>query len=74
MAALANDSPHKEGNTCAALQELAKTLEAKGIDAEIFGIGLNTAGGCISCWKCSDRFMDKLFNSEFVWSRIKAFS
>jgi multimeric flavodoxin WrbA len=49
---LANGSPHEKGSTYAALSEVAKALNAEGIDAEIFWIGLKSAGGCISCWKC----------------------
>lgn len=33
---LVNGSPHKEGNTNAALKEIAATLEKEGIESEIF--------------------------------------
>ena len=36
---LVNGSPHREGCPHAALLEVARTLEAEGIDPEIFWIG-----------------------------------
>lgn len=36
---LVNGSPHKAGSTNRALEEVARTLEAEGIEAEIFWIG-----------------------------------
>ncbi len=51
---LVNGSPHKEGCTYTALQEVAKTLEKEGIDTEIFWIGNKPLGGCIACMKCAE--------------------
>ena len=41
---LVNGSPHKAGSTNRALEEVARTLEAEGIEAEIFWIGARPVG------------------------------
>ena len=43
---LVNGSPHKAGSTNRALEEVARTLETEGIEAEIFWIGARPVGGC----------------------------
>ena len=50
---LINGSPHKEGNTFIALSEVAKALEANGIETEIVGIGVKAVQGCIACGRCA---------------------
>lgn len=50
---LINGSPHKNGCTYTALSEVAATLEKKGIDTEIYWIGVKPVAGCIACGKCS---------------------
>ncbi len=50
---LINGSPHKEGCTYTALTEVAKELNANGIETEIFHIGTNPVRGCIGCGACS---------------------
>ncbi len=54
-ALLVNGSPHENGNTAAALAEIAKTLEAEGIGSETFHIGTRPVRGCIACGACSSR-------------------
>lgn len=49
---LVNGSPHKEGCTYTALQEVVKTLNEEGIESEIFWLGLKPISGCIACKKC----------------------
>ena len=49
---LLNGSPHKEGNTHIALGEVAKALNADGIETEILWIGNKPIPGCIACYKC----------------------
>ncbi len=49
---LVNGSPHKEGCTYTALNEVAKTLKEEGIESEIFWIGNKPLSGCIACKKC----------------------
>lgn len=50
---LINGSPHREGNTFIALSEVARALEAEGIDTEIVSIGAKPVPGCIGCWHCA---------------------
>ncbi|MBO4881016.1 MAG: flavodoxin family protein [Firmicutes bacterium] len=49
---LVNGSPHENGTTWAGLDEIARTLEAEDIKAEIFWIGTDPVGGCIGCGAC----------------------
>lgn len=49
---LVNGSPHKNGSTNRALQEVEKTLQAAGVETEIFWIGNEPVGGCIGCGGC----------------------
>ena len=48
---LINGSPHKDGCTFTALNEVSKTLEKNGIESEIFQIGTKPIAGCIACGK-----------------------
>ena len=52
---LINGSPKREGNTFIALNEVAKTLEAEGIEAEIIHVGHKDVHGCIACNKCREQ-------------------
>lgn len=49
---LVNGSPHKDGATNLALEEVAKMLNKNGIDTEIFWIGNKAIAGCIGCGAC----------------------
>lgn len=49
---LVNGSPHKEGCTYTALREIADTLQAQGIDSEIFWLGNAPIAGCQACGGC----------------------
>lgn len=49
---LVNGSPHKDGCTNLALEEVAKSLNKNGIDTEIFWIGNKPISGCIGCGAC----------------------
>ena len=49
---LLNGSPRQEGNTYLALRQIADTLEAQGIDTEIFWIGNEAINGCTMCGGC----------------------
>ena len=64
---LINGSPCGEGNTYIALSEVAKTLEAEGVEAEIVSIGTKAVQGCIACGKCAELgrcvFNDTLYNN-----------
>ncbi len=52
---LINGSPHQKGCTYTALAEVAKELEAQGVDSEIFWIGSAPVGGCIGCGGCAGK-------------------
>jgi multimeric flavodoxin WrbA len=49
---LVNGSPHEKGCTYTALVEVADTLNAEGIETEIFQIGNKPLSGCIACGNC----------------------
>ena len=49
---LVNGSPHQTGATYTALDEIRKTLEQEGIEAEIFQIGTNLIASCRGCAGC----------------------
>ena len=49
-----NGSAHQKGNTYLSLLEVGKTLEAEGIDYEIFQLGGGPVRDCIGCGKCSE--------------------
>ena len=60
MKALAiNGSPHKEGNTAFALQQIGNSLKEEGIDFEMAHIGHKAVHGCIDCGKCARNKNDK---------------
>ena len=48
-----NGSPHAEGNTYTALQEMEKVFAKEGIETEILHIGNKDIRGCIGCGSCS---------------------
>lgn len=49
---LINGSPRTNGNTRLALQEVAKELEAEGIQTKIIDLGKGAVQGCIACGMC----------------------
>lgn len=49
---LINGSPHKEGCTYTALNEVAGALNRQGIETQIFWIGNRAISGCIACKSC----------------------
>lgn len=64
---LINGSPRANGNTFAALTEVANTLQKEGVETEIVSIGAKAVQGCIACFKCAELgrcvFQDELYNS-----------
>ncbi len=50
---LFNGSPHKNGCTYTALEEISKTLKEEGIDSEIYQIGIKSITPCRGCGACS---------------------
>ncbi len=51
---LVNGSPRAKGCTYTALTEVAKALEADGIETEIFQVGAKPVRDCIACLKCRE--------------------
>lgn len=49
---LINGSPREHGNTRMALEEVAKTLHAEGVETLIVNIGKQAMQGCIACGWC----------------------
>ena len=49
---LINGSPRPKGNTYIALSEVAKTLEAAGVETVMVHIGVQPVRGCVACGSC----------------------
>lgn len=47
-----NGSPREEGNTAAALAEMAGTLREEGIEVETVQVGREAVRGCVACGGC----------------------
>ena len=50
---LLNGSPHINGCTAAALDEVKKTLESEGIETELIQVGSKSIRGCAGCGRCA---------------------
>ncbi len=48
-----NGSPHKNGNTAIALQEMERIFQENGIEVETLHIGNKPIRGCIACRSCA---------------------
>lgn len=66
---LINGSPHKNGYTFTALNEVAGSLNKNGIESEIIHIGTKAIQGCIACGRCRETgkcaFRDEVYNELF---------
>ena len=66
-ALLVNGSPHADGNTNRALEEVASALRADGAETEILQLGVKPVRGCIACGRCSElgrcAFADDIANT-----------
>lgn len=49
---LLNGSPHQNGCTATALEEMIKVFEQEGIETELIQVGSQDIRGCISCNQC----------------------
>ena len=67
---LINGSPHKDGNTALALAEVAKSLEAEGIETETFWLGNQPVRGCAACYACVGRKLGKCVFDDDVCNRL----
>lgn len=52
---LVNGSPHKNGCTAYALNEMIKIFESEGVKTKLLNIGSLDIRGCISCGKCNEK-------------------
>lgn len=52
---LINGSPHAEGCTARALEEVEKTLQREGIETETVHVGAKDIRGCIGCNRCKEQ-------------------
>ncbi len=50
-----NGSPHAQGNTFTALQEMEKVFAKEEIDTEIIQVGNKDIRGCIACYTCMEK-------------------
>ena len=65
---LVNGSPHKEGATYTALNEVAQALQENGVETEFMWLGIEPIAGCIGCNSCIKTgkcFRDDIVN-EFL--------
>ena len=53
-ALLINGSPHANGNTARALEEVAAALRAEGMEPEIAQLGVKPVRGCVACGRCRE--------------------
>ncbi len=67
---LLNGSPHLQGNTATALAEVAKQLEAEGIESEMVWIGNHPVRGCIACRQCATKGLGRCIFDDDVCNRI----
>lgn len=65
---LVNGSPHQNGCTNVALQEVQKQLQKDNIETEIFWLGTRPIAGCIGCNKCL-----KTNNRCFIIDKVNEF-
>ena len=63
---LVNGSPHEKGCTYVALSEVAKALNAAGVETEIFHIGNDPISGCRGCGACRKLKLGKCVVDDIV--------
>ena len=51
---LLNGSPHANGCTATALEEMIKVFKQEGIETELIQVGIKPVRGCISCNRCGE--------------------
>ena len=76
---LINGSPRENGNTRLALEEVAKSLQANGVETVIVNLGKKAVQGCIACGWCGREgkctFRDALYEQvrEVITSGVDGF-
>jgi multimeric flavodoxin WrbA len=62
-----NGSPHKDGNTAYALNQVGAELQKEGIGFEVIEVGGKHVRGCIGCGKCAENQNEKCnFTNDIV--------
>ena len=51
---IVNGSPHKDGNTAAALRVVEQALQSRGVDTEWLQLKPKPVRGCIACRQCQE--------------------
>ncbi len=69
-ALLINASPRREGNTHAALSEVAKQLSRNGVESEIVHIGTKPVRSCIACGQCQAKGLGRCVFDDDICNRI----
>ena len=67
-----NGSPRVGGNTRVALNEIKKTLEADGVEAEIVALGTRPVRHCIACNQCMQHALNRCIFDDDVCNTISA--
>ncbi|MBO7502080.1 MAG: flavodoxin family protein [Paludibacteraceae bacterium] len=67
---LINASPHKQGNTFIALNEVANQLEKNGISADIVQIGVHPVRSCIACAQCKIKALGHCVFDDDICNRV----
>ena len=63
---LVNGSSRTKGCTYTALSEVAKVLDAQGIESELINLGGQPIRDCIGCGKCSELDNACIFNDDMI--------
>ena len=69
---LINGSPHKNGNTYAALREICTQLERDGIYGDIVHIGARPVRSCIACGQCKLNGNNRCIFDDDICNQIAA--
>lgn len=67
---LINASPHKQGNTFIALNEVANQLEKNGIASEIVQLGVQPVRSCIVCTLCKSKALGHCVFDDDICNRV----
>lgn len=69
---LINGSPHRNGNTALALNEVAQQLHKEGIETEIVAIGTKPVRGCIACATCKNTGSNRCVFDDDLCNQLSA--
>ncbi len=69
---LINGSPHEQGSTARALQEVLQALRGEGVEGEIYWIGDGPVQGCKGCWQCKQPESEGCVVRDQVYTELVA--